>query len=102
MHRHRKTPWRYRSLLKYALPYRRAWASVVGLTLVGTILGLLQPWPMKVLVDNILGSTPLNGAANQFLSVLPGAASRFGLLSWVAFAGLAIYLINSVHADAKD
>ena len=45
----------YRQLLRYALPYWRGWILIVFVTLLSTAFGLLQPWPMKVLVDNVLG-----------------------------------------------
>ncbi len=48
----------YRRLLSYAAPYRRGWAAIVAVTLLSTAISLLQPWPLKVLVDHVLGGRP--------------------------------------------
>jgi ATP-binding cassette, subfamily B, bacterial len=78
---------RYRALLAYAWPYRRGWAAIVVATLLTTAVGLLGPWPMKLLVDNVLGDKPLPAA----LASLPGAGSPETLLLWVVAAGLAVF-----------
>ena len=55
-HTHRTPFWQLsRWLLGYARPYRRRFTLYVGLTFGEVLLGLLVPWPMKVLVDNVLG-----------------------------------------------
>ena len=51
----------YRRLLPYAKPHlhRLALLLLVSFLMVG--LGLAQPWPMKVLVDNVIGGRPFPG-----------------------------------------
>ena len=49
----------YRRLLSYALTDWRGWALLVGVTLLTLAFGLLQPWPMQVLVDHVLGGRPM-------------------------------------------
>lgn len=51
----------YRRLLPYARPnaHRLALLLLVSFLMVG--LGLVQPWPMKVLVDNVIGGRPFPG-----------------------------------------
>ena len=61
---------RYRTLLRYAMPYRTGWALLAVVTLLNIPFSLLQPWPMKILVDNVLGKTPMPAA-------LRGALGRF-------------------------
>ncbi len=52
--------WRfYLRLLRYARPYRGAVALQLGLMLLATGFGLLKPWPLKILVDNVAGGAPL-------------------------------------------
>ena len=68
----------YRRLLRYAWPYKGGWATIVAATLLTTGLSLLQPWPLKVLVDDVLGG------------------GRPELLALVVFGGLAIFALNSV------
>jgi ATP-binding cassette subfamily B protein/subfamily B ATP-binding cassette protein MsbA len=73
--RHRRA---YRRLLRYAWPYKGGWASIIAATLLTTGLTLLQPWPLKVLVDDVLGGR------------------RPELLALVVFGGLAIFAFNGV------
>ena len=54
---------RYTELLGYALPYKR-FVSIQLLCMGCTVaLGLLKPWPLKIVVDNVLGGDPLKLAA---------------------------------------
>jgi ATP-binding cassette subfamily B protein/subfamily B ATP-binding cassette protein MsbA len=49
----------YTRLLRYALPYKKL-VAVQFLCMLFTVgLGLLKPWPLKVVVDNVLGGTAL-------------------------------------------
>lgn len=53
------TSWqRYLRLLGYANPYKRYVAAQLALMLVAIGFGLLKPWPLKVLVDNVVGGDP--------------------------------------------
>ena len=81
----------YWRLIRYARPYRKGWALIVGVTLLSAGFGVLQPWPMKVLVDHVLGQMPASGV----VALLPWSQSGEGLLVWVVLAGLAIFFINS-------
>src|SRR6185503_11360936 len=49
----------------------------------------IQPWPMQMLVDHVLGTA-------SYSVGLPGASSRHGLLIWIVGAGLGIFLLNAV------
>jgi ABC-type multidrug transport system fused ATPase/permease subunit len=82
---------RYRRLLRYAMADRKGWASIVVVTLLSSALALLQPWPMKVVIDHVLGSQPLP----VVLGLLPGADSARSLLAWMVLAGLAVFAFNS-------
>jgi ATP-binding cassette subfamily B protein len=86
----------YRRLFGYAAPYRAGWAAIVAATLTTTAVSLAQPWPLKVLVDHVLGGRPLQGWAGELLLQLPGTDSSRGLLVWVVAAGLVLFAINSV------
>src|SRR5690606_23047601 len=81
-------------LLRYALPYRRQWGVIIFATLVGSLMTLLQPWPMKLLVDQVFLGQEAAGSAKGVLGVLP--QSTYGLLAVVVLAGLVIFLANSV------
>jgi len=85
-----------RRMLGYAAPYRRGWATILAATLLGTGLSLLQPWPLKVLVDHVLGDVPMSGGLDRFFNLLPGAATAAGLIGWMAMSLIGIYLLSSV------
>jgi ATP-binding cassette subfamily B protein/subfamily B ATP-binding cassette protein MsbA len=95
---------RYKRLMSYARPYGRGWASIFFLTLFSTLFALLQPWPMKALVDNVLNyelritNYELSGGGifADLLDWLPGADTPRGLLVWVVAAGVGIFLVNSL------
>ena len=85
----------YRKLLGYAWHYWRGWAAIIAVPLLGTLFSILQPWPMKVLVDNVLGTRPLNGPLETLAELLPGTDDPAGLLVWVVAAGLLFFVVNS-------
>jgi ATP-binding cassette subfamily B protein len=86
-----RTRWwrKYTVLLRYAARRRRGWAAISGATLLSTAVGLAAPLPLKVLVDNVLGSYP----TPDLLAWLPGAGSDDGLLVWVVAAEVAVFLV---------
>jgi ATP-binding cassette subfamily B protein/subfamily B ATP-binding cassette protein MsbA len=84
-----------RRLFAYAAPYTQDWATIVAASLLATVFSVLQPWPLKVLVDHVLGTVPAVGVFGVLVGTLPGAGTPGGLLVWVAVAGLGIFLANS-------
>ncbi|MFD2093370.1 ABC transporter transmembrane domain-containing protein, partial [Blastococcus deserti] len=88
--RHRRVS-PYRFLLRYARQDVPGLSAILILTLLATGVTLLTPWPMKVLVDQVLGDedrTPLT-------AWLPGGATDGGLLAWVVAATLTVFLLTS-------
>jgi ATP-binding cassette subfamily B protein len=77
--------------LRYLRPYWKLAAVSVLLIVVGSLIGLLAPWPLKILIDSVLENHPLP----PFLVSLLGspAENRFGLLVIVVIAGLAITIL---------
>ena len=87
---------RYRQILAFAVPYWRGSALIAAVTLVSIATSLLQPWPMKVLVDQVLGHEPPPAALARVLAWLPGAGTTSGLLAWTALAGLVLFAVHSI------
>ena len=87
---------RYRHILAFAVPYWRGSALIAAVTLVSIATSLLQPWPMKVLVDQVLGHEPPSAALARVLAWLPGAGTTSGLLAWTALAGLVLFAVHSI------
>ena len=82
-------------LARYALPEWRG-LVVIGLAMLAGIgVKLLAPWPLKLIVDNVLSKKPL-GEGGQWIQALPGAASPQGLLAWLAAATVALFLARRV------
>jgi ATP-binding cassette subfamily B protein len=78
-----------RKISSYLRPY---WLLAVGagiVTLSTAAIGLLSPWPMKVLVDTVLGNEPLP-AMLRFAS--PWIPNKFALLALTVGAGFGITL----------
>lgn len=85
----------FRTLLSYALPYKRGVALQFLLMAFSIGFGLLKPWPLKVLVDNVLGEEPLRLAG---WTIDPGWQTLL-LLACVAYlafhAGEALVQVGS-------
>jgi ATP-binding cassette subfamily B protein/subfamily B ATP-binding cassette protein MsbA len=88
----------YRRLLGYAVPYARAWALVAVVSALGTLVTLLQPWPMQVVVDHVLARLAPTGPTAWLQHALPGARTPTGLLAWAVLAGL---VLHAVHAAVE-
>ncbi len=82
-------------ILGYLRPYRWRALSVLLLVLAETCLTAMAPWPLKVLVDNVLGGAPLPSAV---AARLPAAAldNAVLLLAVVVVAGVLVQLGGEV------
>lgn len=49
-----------RKVLRYIAPYRLGFAFAVGQVVALTGLEMLKPWPLKIVIDNVLTGTPLS------------------------------------------
>src|SRR2546422_8951635 len=63
----------YRRLLRQARPYWLHLAGLFGIGLVASPIALLNPVPLKIVVDSVLGSRPLPA---WLAAALPAAAAR--------------------------
>lgn len=69
---------------------RRALAALAALILVTISVEALKPWPLKVLVDDVLRAD--GHAPTAYLADLPGAASRAGQAAWLS--GATVFLVT--------
>src|SRR4051812_10336441 len=79
-------------ILPYLRPY---WAlgAVSGTVMVlASLFSLAAPWPITVLVDNVLGTQPVVPALQGTLG--PLAADKTALLVFVVMAGLLITFMS--------
>ncbi|MEP6602289.1 MAG: ABC transporter transmembrane domain-containing protein, partial [Nitrospirota bacterium] len=68
----------------------------------GIALELLTPWPMKILVDNVLQGHAVRGALADVTGFLPGALTRHGLLAWVIGGTIAVFLLGWILGLARS
>ncbi len=80
----------------YLRPHWRLAAGSVALTVLSSLISLLAPWPLKILVDNVLGPRPLPETLAWLLGPLAGQRSQ--LLVVAVSAGLVVALFsNALH-----
>jgi ATP-binding cassette subfamily B protein/subfamily B ATP-binding cassette protein MsbA len=64
---------------------------VAGSVVLTSAVSLAQPWPVKILVDNVLGDRPRPAALDDLQRLLPGPDTPAGLIVWLAVATLLIF-----------
>src|SRR5437773_2168266 len=84
----------YRRLLRQARPYWLHLAGLFGIGLLASPIALLNPVPLKIVVDSVLGSRPLPAS---LAAALPPAATR----SPATLLAVAIGLLIAVAALAQ-
>ncbi len=80
-------------VLPYLRPYWKLAVASLIITLVVTAVSLLSPWPLKILLDNVLGKDPLPTILG--LPLGPLAQDRFSLLVLVVLFGLGLTLAEN-------
>jgi len=86
---------KYRRLLKYALRQWPSLALIVVLTFISSAGAILQPWPLKILVDYALG----NGNPSPFLKSFVVGWSGSNTTDLIIAAGLmslVVFVLNTI------
>jgi ATP-binding cassette, subfamily B, bacterial len=86
--------WTIRRFRHFLRPYRRRLAVGTGLTLLDTLFALLQPWPLKVIIDGVLRGRPQDLPGLGFVSDW----SQVQLLN-AAIAGYVVILVLGALFD---
>ena len=88
----------------YMRPYRKRLAALAFLSIVEVGVGVLTPWPMALVVDNVLSRHPWPGVLNRLLPSVDVHSAAL-LLAVVLLAGLVIQiadqLISTVHTQVQ-
>lgn len=82
----------YLRILRYARAHRGDCAAVLALSLLASGLALLQPWPMKILIDGIFGTAGVPGPLTSVAATVPEslrAAVLIGLVALLSFVLIA-------------
>ena len=89
-------------LLIRLLPYLRRFTTLAGLsacvTLAAVSVGLLLPWPLKLVIDNVLGTAPLPAPFARWVDGL----DRVAILMLIVASGLALTLLSNALAIATS
>ena len=81
--------------LGFLQPYRGKAAAILALSILEIGLAVLAPWPLKVIVDYVLGGLPLPAS---LVAITPAAigGSALAFLVVVVLAGLLVQVANEV------
>jgi ABC-type multidrug transport system fused ATPase/permease subunit len=79
--------------LSFLRPYRARVVAISVLSIVEIGLAALAPWPLKAVVDNVLGGQPLPGLLATLIDSVVGS-SVVSLLVVVVVAGLLLQIIS--------
>ena len=83
-------------VLRYLRPHWRLAAGSVALTILSSLAALLTPWPLQIVVDNVLGEHALSPLLKQALGTL--GTNRVGLLFLAVLGSLLLALMmNGLH-----
>ena len=87
-------------LLIRVLPYLRPYATLAAFSVVVTLasvgIGLLLPWPLKLVIDNVLGNQPVPGLLQRWIANV----DRTTMLALAVASGLVLALLSNALAVA--
>src|SRR4051794_15066511 len=78
-------------LVPYAMRHKRSAGTVVASMLLMIALDVAKPFPLKLLVDNVLGHKPIPGT----VKLLPDADTPIRLLGWVVGATIFLFIVQT-------
>lgn len=81
-------------MLRYPLRRKLALSAVLGSMLAGSALRVLSPWPMKLIVDNVVEGKLIPEAMVPVVNSLPGARTSEGLLIWCVCATIVLFVFG--------
>ena len=92
----------YLRFFRYFRPHWRGLVVVLVTMFLHIGLGVLHPWPVKLLVDQVLGDEPVPEELEGFLAALPGPGGLEGLLLWVCVSTVLIYLVGTFMSAVSN
>lgn len=87
---------RFPRLLSYAVTVWPGLLVAFAVAFSGMVLELLRPWPLKVVVDYVLGGQDLPGMLAAIAAALPYGDTTEGLLAWTIGTLVVITLASAV------
>src|SRR6185503_14747716 len=86
----------YRRLLRYAQRQRSRFILIGALTIAASTLVALQPWPMKLLVDHVLGDKQVPAFLENLCHAFGTAATPPILLGGIVLGGLLLFIASGL------
>ena len=88
-------------IVELVLPYRKWLVMIFVAMLLETVMSLAAPWPLKIVIDNVIDDKPLPAWLGWLNALLPpgdvmalAGASAIALVLFTAVGGLAAYINN--------
>jgi ATP-binding cassette, subfamily B, bacterial len=85
----------YLRLLHYVRQQRGFLIAIFALTLLAAGLAAVQPWPMKLLIDHVLGTTPVPEAIKEIMAFFSSDSTATTLLALIVLGGLILFVISA-------
>lgn len=82
-----------RSLVR---PYRGALAIILAAMLVQTAMSVAGPWPLKIILDNVVGSHKLAPWLDDFLRPILSGGSKMQIAAAAAIAAVLIAVLGAI------
>src|SRR5260370_5626441 len=86
----------------YVSRYRGLVAIKCALVFVSLTFFLMTPWPLKIVIDNVIDGHPLTGIPGAILTPMAGANRTALLVAVTLFLAAAVILIGMFHGDAQS
>ena len=86
-------------LLKYLHPHPRDLIVILITMVLMIAIEVLQPWPIKIMVDQVLGQQPVPESLQKILNALPGRSGVQGLLLWVCIGTVLLFAASTLIGD---
>ncbi|MGJ6124677.1 ABC transporter ATP-binding protein [Mycolicibacterium sp. Y3] len=91
-----------RLILELIRPYRWLVAGIFGVLLIQIVMGLAAPWPLKVVLDSVVGDHPLPGWLHGLLQPLLGGEGRMHIAGLAAIMVIVIAVIAALATYAAN
>ena len=91
-----------RLILELIRPYRWMTAGIFGVLLIQIAMGLAAPWPLKVVLDSVVGDHPLPGWLHGLLQPLLGGEGRMHIAGLAAIMVIVIAAIAAIATYAAN
>ncbi len=83
-------------------PYRASLSLVLAAMLVETLMSLAAPWPLKVVLDNVVGNSHLPRWLSGMLAAMPGGIGKSQIAIWAGASAVLIAVIGAIASYVEN